>query len=473
MIWREVPFVQPRDVLMAQAGVAQTHLLCGGGKATQGWGSDWDLLVSAPRRVITIENGNMRVCNGPPQPVTHKSWQSTLAASLNNLPRDLALPDGLTPPVFVSGLVGMIGYELATLFEPTLELPPSPSALPDMVFGDYAGVAAFHRRSQRCFVFGEDEAFVAHLVGVVASGQGDGEDAARLLPGAVRLKASKSPRAYKKSVQQVIDYILNGDIFQANLAQRLTGKLRSKKNWQRVAANLFCKMTEPSHASFGACLQFEQGTILSNSPERYFNLRHEQDGLRVMAEPVKGTRPRLDDPIADKNIARDLVENEKDRAENIMIADLVRNDLSRVCRDHSISEDKICELRSYTYVHHLVSQISGTLREGLSALDVLATSFPCGSITGAPKIGAMEIIAELEGEGRGIYCGAIGFIDRSGAAEFSIPIRTATMEPLSRGALLRYGCGGGITILSDPSAEHQESLDKAVGFARLFEDRSS
>ena len=473
MIWREVPFIQSRDVLMAQAGVAQTHLLCGGGKATQGWGSDWDLLVSAPRRVITIEDGNIRVDDDLPKPATGERFRAALGASLSGRHVDITLPDGLTPPVFVSGLIGMMGYELATLFEPSLDLPSSPSGMADMVFGDYAGVAAFHRQDQRCFVFGEDAAIVAHLVSVVASGQGGGGEVARLSPGVVRLNASKSPRAYKKSVQRVIDYILNGDIFQANLTQRLIGKLRLKRNWQKIATSLFCDMTEPSHASFGACLQFEQGTILSNSPERYFNLRHEQDGLKVMAEPVKGTRPRLDDPIADKNIARDLIENEKDRAENIMIADLVRNDLSRVCQDHSISEDKICELRSYTYVHHLVSQISGTLRAGLSALDVLATSFPCGSITGAPKIRAMEIIAELEGEGRGIYCGAIGFIDRSGAAEFSIPIRTATMEPLSRGALLRYGCGGGITILSDPSAEHQESLDKAVGFARLFEDGSS
>jgi para-aminobenzoate synthetase component I len=219
-----------------------------------------------------------------------------------------------------------------------------------------------------------------------------------------------------------------------------------------------------SDAFFGALLQYPEGAVVSNSPERFFRLSVREDGFRrVTAEPVKGTRRRALNSKEDAQLAQALRNDPKDRAENIMIADLMRNDLSKICKDGTIQEEAICELLTLSHVHHLVSRIAGELCDGSAISDIFRALFPSGSITGAPKIEAMKAIAEIEGAGRGPYCGAIGYIDDTGAADFSVAIRTMMTDGGRQS--LSIPVGGAVTLRSNPGEEYEETLVKAVGAA--------
>jgi para-aminobenzoate synthetase component 1 len=219
-----------------------------------------------------------------------------------------------------------------------------------------------------------------------------------------------------------------------------------------------------SSAGYAAFLPGREGAVLSASPELFFRIEPSSGGgARIVAEPIKGTRPRGATPEEDAALAAALLADPKDRAENVMIADLTRNDLSRICRDGGVREEAICALATHAGVHHLVSRIGGELLDGVDAAAALRALFPCGSITGAPKIEAMRAIAEIEGEGRGPYCGAIGFIDDAGASTFSVAIRTAVAERRSAALRLSLPVGGGVTLRSDSDAEYEETRTKARG----------
>ncbi|MFV1960068.1 MAG: anthranilate synthase component I family protein, partial [Planctomycetota bacterium] len=226
--------------------------------------------------------------------------------------------------------------------------------------------------------------------------------------------------------------------------------------------DLYRRLRAKNPAPFAAYLAFEDLVLASASPERYLRVR----GRQVETRPIKGTRPRGHTPEEDAAQARALRASEKDRAENVMIVDLLRNDLSRVCRPHSIQVPDLCVLETFATVHHLVSTVCGTLREGVSSVDLLRAAFPGGSITGAPKLRAMEILSELEPVRRGPYCGAIGYLGFDGAVDTSIAIRTFAVRPSADGAATAsFHAGGGVVADSDPAAEYEESLDKARALA--------
>ncbi|GJE39001.1 aminodeoxychorismate synthase component I [Methylobacterium persicinum] len=262
--------------------------------------------------------------------------------------------------------------------------------------------------------------------------------------------------AYEAAVERVRDYIRAGDIYQANIAQRFTADLPA--GFDPFA--LYRRLRETNPATFGAYQDFEGLCVASSSPERFVRL----DGRHVETRPIKGTAKRLPDPGADREAAEALAASAKDRAENVMIVDLLRNDLSRVCEPGSVAVPVLCGLETYAGVHHLVSVVTGTLRDGLDGLDLLERTFPGGSITGAPKIRAMDIIAEIEGDAREIYCGAIGRIGFDGDLDTSIAIRTVFMD--GRTAVLQ--AGGGVTLLSEPGPEYDETLAKAERVFRAF-----
>ena len=253
---------------------------------------------------------------------------------------------------------------------------------------------------------------------------------------------------YKDAVAHIIERILNGDIFQANLTQRFEAD--RPDNFQGFYHYL--RLREMNPAPFAAYIHFEGLEILSTSPECF--LEADKDG-HITTHPIKGT-----DSDKDK-----LVNSEKDKAENTMIVDLMRNDFSRMCEDASVTVDKLCELQSFAGLHHLVSVVSGKLENNRSAFDALEICSPGGSITGAPKIEAVKILNEIEGRPRGVYCGSIGFIGADGAMNTNIAIRTlvATQNKLS------FGVGGGITALSDPQAEYDETLLKAQKIFKSFD----
>jgi para-aminobenzoate synthetase component 1 len=264
------------------------------------------------------------------------------------------------------------------------------------------------------------------------------------------LRSTFTHAGYVEAVSRIREYIYAGDIFQTNVSQRFEAPLREAP-WA-----LYRRLRLSNPAPFAAFFEFPEATVLSASPERF--LRADEHG-QVETRPIKGTRPRGLGPEHDAALGQALIESDKDRAENLMIVDLMRNDLSRVCAPGSLRVPELFAREQYATVHHLVSTVVGALASGFDALDLLRAAFPPGSITGAPKVRAMEIIAELEAAQRGVYCGAIGYWSLTGALDMSVAIRTA----LAFGDRVYFGAGGAVVADSDPEQEYRETLDKARG----------
>jgi para-aminobenzoate synthetase component I len=263
-----------------------------------------------------------------------------------------------------------------------------------------------------------------------------------------------SKPGYLQAVQRVIDYIYAGDVFQVNLAQRLLAPARDD------SVSLYRRLRRCNPAPMAGYFDLGEFQILSASPERFLTVR---DG-EVETRPIKGTRPRCGEPNVDRAAEAELLRSEKDRAENVMIVDLLRNDLSRVCTSDSVRVSQLCAVEAYQYVLHLVSAVRGRLRPECSPLDLVRAAFPGGSITGAPKPRAMEIIAELEPTARGAYCGALGYLGFDGSMDLNILIRTITA---GRG-WWQFPVGGGVVAQSVPEQEYEETWNKAEGLLRAL-----
>jgi para-aminobenzoate synthetase component 1 len=274
------------------------------------------------------------------------------------------------------------------------------------------------------------------------------------IPGHGEIVSTQSRASYLAMVEAGIELVRAGDIFQVNLAQQLSLATAIDP----VELHHRCRTLNP--APFAACFDAGTAAIVSMSPERL--LQVERGTVRM--HPIKGTRRMLASPEADLYAGEDLGQSEKDRAENVMIVDLVRNDLSRVCRPESVRVEALCRLERYRYVQHLVSIVAGRLRPGFTPLDALDAAIPGGSVTGAPKQRACEIISQLEGFTRGAYCGSLGFIGFDGTADFNLLIRTFVVGADS----ISFAVGGGITARSDPAAEYAETLHKAEGLLRVL-----
>ena len=253
-------------------------------------------------------------------------------------------------------------------------------------------------------------------------------------------------------IRRAVDYIHAGDVFQVNLAQRLMCPATAS------TLDLYLRLRERNPAPYAGYLDLGDCQVASASPECFLTVR---DG-HVETRPIKGTRGRTLLPEADLFAGDELHESEKDRAENVMIVDLMRNDLSRVCRADSVHVAQLCRVETYAFVKHLVSVVRGELKPGLSPLDVLRASFPGGSVTGAPKVRAMQIIAELEPTARGPYCGSLAYLGFNGTMDASILIRTITAGH----GWWQFPVGGGIVAQSDPEDEYQETWHKARGLLR-------
>ncbi len=365
-------------------------------------------------------------------------------------------------PPFQGGAVGYLGYELARFLENVPVSGADDMRLPDMAVGFYDQIIAFDGAARRAWLIARD------------TGAGDARARYdRLRADIVAARANETPPpveifdidgwsanfsrlAYEQIVSRVIAYILDGDIFQANIAQRFAIKLGD--NFDRF--DFYRRLRDVNPAPYAAFMEMGEFAIASSSPELFLKLA---EG-KIEARPIKGTRPRRTNSEQDALLARALMESAKDHAENVMIVDLLRNDLSRVCQDGSVDVPSLCELESFASVHHLVSTVTGVLRSGLGPVDVLRAAFPGGSITGAPKIRAMQIIAELEPHIRGSYCGGIGYIGFDGVMEMNIAIRTIALN--ARQAV--FHAGGGIVADSDPAEEYTESLDKARALFTAF-----
>jgi len=282
--------------------------------------------------------------------------------------------------------------------------------------------------------------------------------------GGAKLTQVWSDARYLDAARRARALVAAGDIFQVNLSHPLRGHMAGGDAPQRLALRLAAS----SPAPFSALMRLDEGrAIVTNSPERFVTVS--ADGL-VETRPIKGTRPRRADPAEDAAEAAALAASDKDRAENLMIVDLMRNDLARVCRPGSVRARSLFEVEAFANVHHMVSAVEGRLAPGRDVFDLIAASFPPGSVTGAPKLRAMEIIAALEGESRGPYCGALGWIGPDGAADLNVMIRTASMVRRESGWDVEVRSGGAITIWSDPDAELDETRAKAAALRQAVED---
>jgi para-aminobenzoate synthetase component 1 len=380
-----------------------------------------------------------------------------------------ALPD--LPP-FQGGAAGLFGYDLCHQFERLPRPAIDDFQVPALAVGLYDWVVAFDHAARRAWVVStglpeRSASYARQRLRAVRSLLERPPRPARPLPGPTVTPALRHPltvqpalassftrEGFLAAIRRGIDYVHAGDCFQVNLAQRLLYPATLPP------LELYARLRERNPAPFAGYLDLGTFAVASASPERFVRV---QDGL-VETRPIKGTRPRGRTPEEDRANARELLASAKDRAENVMIVDLLRNDLGRVCEYGSVRVADLCRLESYRTVHHLVSEVHGRLRSGLGPIDLLRAAFPGGSVTGAPKVRAMQIIAELEPVARGAYCGSLGYIGFDGSMDTSILIRTFTVGK----GWVQFPVGGGIVADSDPEAEYAETLHKAEGLLRAL-----
>ncbi len=359
---------------------------------------------------------------------------------------------------FTGGVcVATFSYELAHRLEPSLLKSKRPASdEPDvtLAFYDTLVVHDYHEGSTKIVCAGGERRLQETLDALkeafeIASAA---RDAWRLSPATIKSNLTRDE--YMAAVVRIKEHIAAGDIYQANLTQQFTCRLAPETTPEAV----FWRLRRDHPASFAAFLRRRDDVVISASPERFLHVTPSDGaGRMVEAWPIKGTRPRGRTAIEDANLRAELTASEKDRAENVMIVDLMRNDLGRVCRYGSVEVAELCALEEHPTLFHLVSRVRGRLRDEVTAGDLLRAAFPCGSITGAPKIRAMQIINETETAPRGLSMGAIGYFSPDGSLDLNVAIRTMTV----RGSVARFNVGGGVVADSSPALEYEESLLKA------------
>ena len=370
-----------------------------------------------------------------------------------------------SPVPFTGGAVGYFGYDLCHFIERLPATAVDDLQLPDCCVAFYDSAIAFDHVENRAYVvatgnpeveavrrekdarerIGELKELVNRACGLGRSGA---HSATSRIPAAASgLRSNFTRDEYIRAVAKAIEYIAAGDIFQVNLSQRFDVDLSVDPY------ELYLRLRGINPAPFASYLNFGDVVVAGASPERFLHV----SGDRVETRPMKGTRPRGRSAAEDESLASELLASAKDRAENIMIVDLERNDLGKVCEYGSVRVKELCTLEKYATVFQLTSTVEGRLRAGADRIDLLKACFPGGSITGAPKVRAMEIIDELEPTRRGIYTGAVGYMGFDGGMDLNIAIRTFVVK----GGRAYFQAGGGIVADSEPQAEYQETLDKA------------
>jgi len=429
----------------------------------------WSFIGSMPFAVFSSKENSVSVAwrGGPVRKIRTANpfteLQSLMDRFRTRRPLSVDIP-------FLAGGVGYFSYDLKNFVEDLPDKAEDDLGLPDCIVGLYDCVIAFDQCKRRCFVALTDipgvagksahrsfrEKICGWREGIGASSDGEESFADGAVLDRSSLRSNFTKAEYIKTIEKAKTYIKKGDIYQVNISQRFETSLGQVALW-----DLYRTLRSISPAPFASYLNFNTVTVLSSSPERFVK----RVGDYIETRPIKGTRPRGVTGREDDLLAEELLASAKDRAEHVMIVDLERNDLGRICRYGSVYPKEFIALERYETVFHLVSTVSGKLRKGLSPSDCLLATFPGGSITGAPKVRAMEIIEELEPTKRSIYTGSIGYIGFDGAIDTSIVIRTCILKDTT----LYFQVGGGIVADSDPDMEYRETLDKAKGILRALE----
>lgn len=411
----------------------------------------YDLLFAFPEQVLEARGSRV---------VEHRNGQARVRAERNllqalaaELPRTAVEPNAAGLP-FAGGWCLYLGYETAACIEPRLRLPNSPHQLPDALAIRCRSAVIVDRVAQRSWCVAADAATLEML-------QTDLHRAAQLQAASCHLPPLQleedPPGRFLDGVGRVHDYLRAGDTFQVNLSRAWRARFEQAPD----PADLYARLRRTNPAPFAGLLRWADSALLSSSPERLVECR----GHRLETRPIAGTAPRGADAAADAAARARLQGSLKDRAEHVMLLDLERNDLGRVCRPGSVQVAELLGVESYALVHHLVSSVRGERRDGVDASDIVRALFPGGTITGCPKVRAMEIIAELEAVGRGPYTGSLGYVSDDGQMDLNILIRSLLLE--DRVATLRAGAG--IVADSDAMAELAETRAKARALLRALD----
>jgi anthranilate synthase component 1 len=421
--------------------------------AAQGSLARFTILCAAPRAALWLEaSGEIGAAGVTPH---EGGFFENLDAWTRRTPRP-APPSGLLAGIpFRGGWIVYLGYETAAEIERHLELPRSRAPLTAFALR-IEHFVVHELATGRVFAVSESpdatahDALLADLASYVALPPQDGA------PIPVERIDEEAPELFLERVSRVQEHIAAGDVYQANLSRAWRLRL-----WPgSTPASVYAALRRANPAPFAASVQFRDMNILSSSPERLLRIQ----GRDISTRPIAGTRPRHGSRDRDERETAELVAHPKERAEHVMLIDLERNDLGRVCEAGSVSVDEYMVTESYAHVHHIVSNVRGTLRANATAVDALRALFPGGTITGCPKVRCMQIIAALEGEGRGPYTGSLGWLGTDGDADFNILIRTLTL----RGDEVELRAGAGIVADSVAELELDETRAKARGLLRAF-----
>jgi para-aminobenzoate synthetase component 1 len=412
----------------------------------------FDILAADPHAVLATRGGQTEIWS---QRGTAVSGDDPLELLESQLGRVESAPAELP---FTGGAIGCFAYDLGRRFERLPELASRDIEFPDMLVGlyDWAFVVDHWQQASYLVGAGRDPTTRDRWAELERLGREPSRTLFAPFEVVSAVESNFTQSAYADAFAAVKDHIRRGDCYQVNLAQRFEARVKGD-SW-----NAYLTLRSINPAPYSAYMRTPFGDILSSSPERFLKI----DGGVVETKPIKGTRARAADAAVDALLREELAGSSKDRAENVMIVDLLRNDLGKSCIPGSVHVAKLFDIESFAHVHHMVSTVRGRLSPNLHALDLLRGCFPGGSITGAPKLRAMEIIDALEPERRSVYCGSIGYLDYAGRMDLNIAIRTL----LRAGDSMFAWAGGGIVADSDCAAEYQESLDKADALLAVLAD---
>jgi para-aminobenzoate synthetase component 1 len=415
----------------------------------------YDIITTDPVATIITRNG-----------VTSVSTSTGVAEFTNN-PLDLIRstlgePQDSTVLPFIGGAIGYAAYGLANYLPCLPSISHDETDMPEMCFGIYDWAFVSDHKKQKSYLIRNsrcemDQEHWDQLIELFSHVQTNLKEEPFRITGSIQ--SNLTIQQYAAAFEQIQKYIYDGDCYQVNFAQRFGVECQGDP-W-----SAYKKLRSINPSPFSAYINTPYGQVLSSSPERFLQVK----GSQVETKPIKGTRPRSDDSAVDNKLSQELSNSEKDRAENLMIVDLLRNDLGKSCIPGSIDAPDLFKVESFPKVHHLVSRVTGKLSGEHDALSLLSGCFPGGSITGAPKYRAMEIIEELEPDPRGIYCGTVGYIGYDGSMDTNIAIRTM----VHKDGQMQFAAGGGIVSDSDMASEYQETLDKVSAMFEMLKSTES
>jgi anthranilate synthase component 1 len=439
--------------------------------------SRYNILFAYPKEALTLDH-NFILTNATNLEVDETSgflgalqqWWTSLSVKENDIKAGDTMDERLDPP-FTGGWFVYLSYELAAEIEPSLRLPASQRSLPVAIAVRCPAAIIVDSQENKCIAIAENEYAsilddiendYAELKASISQNKSCG-----IAEPAIKVKEMREADAdpYLKKIERIKQYICDGDIFQANLSRPWSITISDEEGSSNIDdVDIFKRLSRSNPASFSALVKLDNTTIISSSPERLVRSKNN----KVETRPIAGTRPRSVNGAKDKQLARELLAHPKERAEHIMLIDLERNDLGRICIPGSINVNELMVLESYQHVHHIVSNVQGELQENVTPADIIKAVFPGGTITGCPKVRCMEVLAEMEQEPRGAYTGSVGYINRDGSMDLNILIRTLVRQ----GNKITFRAGGGIVTDSNAVKELEETRAKAKGLLAIFEKQT-